>query len=443
MEERIGRTGNAAGIAYDAPLDTSRLIIHCDMNAFYAGVEQAEHPELRGRPVIVGGDEEARHGIVLTASYEAKRRGVKTAMALWEARRACPEAVVVPPHYALYQRYSQLARKIYYDYTDLVEPFGPDEAWLDITHSVGLAGGDAALVAQEISERIVSELGLTASVGLSWNKIFAKFGSDHDKPNGFMEITPQNAGRIVGPCPAGELLYVGPATSRRLSRLGIRTIGELAASDPELMRRTLGKMGLVVRSFAQGRDASPVRPLVPETADIFREIKSVGNAITAPFDVDDARLAHQIAWIMGESVCQRMRALGLAAEGVAVTIRDAETLVQESRQRRLARPSCITQEICSAAAELLCASWDVAARPVRAIGVRALGLVASDRPVQLDIEGTEAERLRQRALDDTIDGLRSRFGNHAVRRLSELCDSRLAELDPERDNTVHPVSYFA
>ena len=128
-------------------MDVSRVIIHSDMNAFYASVEQAERPELRGRPVIVGGDEQSRHGIVLTASYEAKRRGVKTAMVLWEARRACPEAVIVPPHYGLYQRYSRLARKIYYDYTDLVEPFGPDEAWLDVTHSVGLAGGDPALVA--------------------------------------------------------------------------------------------------------------------------------------------------------------------------------------------------------------------------------------------------------------------------------------------------------
>ncbi len=434
---------DARHISYGDPLDTGRLIIHSDMNAFYASVEQAEHPELRGLPVIVGGDEESRHGIVLTASYEAKRRGVKTAMTLWEARKVCPEAVVVPPHYRLYQRYSQLARKIYYDYTDLVEPFGPDEAWLDITHSAHLAGGDATLIAEEISERILSELGLTVSVGLSWNKIFAKFGSDHDKPNGFMEITPANAGRLVGPKPVEDLLYVGPATSRKLARLGIRTIRELAASDAELIRRTLGRMGLVVRSFAQGRDTSPVRPLVPATVDISREIKSVGNGITSPFDVDDERLARQIVWLMGESVCQRLRALGFAATGVAVSVRDAETLRQESRQIRLERPSCITREICSAAADLLCASWDVVHMPIRAIGVRALGLVPGDGPVQLDLAGVEAARLKQRSLDEAIDGLRLRFGNHAVRRLSELTDSRLSGLDPEKDNTVHPVSYFA
>ena len=442
MEEKHA-CARAAHIAFGGAIDTSRVIIHSDMNAFYASVEQAEHPELRGLPVIVGGDEEARHGIVLTASYEAKRRGVKTAMALWEARRACPEAIVVPPHYRLYQRYSQLDRKIYYDYTDLVEPFGPDEAWLDITESARLAGGDATLIAQEISERILSELGLTVSVGLSWNKIFAKFGSDHDKPNGFMEIRPENAGRLVWPYPVEDLLYVGPATARKLSCLGIRTIGELAASDEELIRRTLGRMGLVVRSFAQGRDRDPVRPFVPTASDIAREIKSVGNGITAPFDVTDERCARQIVWLMGESVAQRLRALGFAAQGVAVSMRDASTLMQETRQVRLTRPSCLTQELCSTAADLFCASWDVESRPARGIGVRAIGLVPAEGPIQLDLAGTELSRIRLKALDDAIDGLRSRFGNHAVRRLSELADSRLSALDPEKDNTVHPVSYFA
>ena len=211
-------------------VDASRVVLHVDMNCFYASVEMAERPELRGKPVIVGGDEESRHGIVLTASYPAKRRGVKTGSALWEARRACPDAIIVLPRYGLYMRYSQLARQIYYQYTDLVEPFGLDEAWLDLTGSVHLQGGEALLVAREISERMVSELGVTVSVGVSWNKIFAKFGSDHDKPNGLMEITPENACEVVWPAPVKDLLYVGPATTRKLARLGIRTIGDLACA---------------------------------------------------------------------------------------------------------------------------------------------------------------------------------------------------------------------
>lgn len=424
-------------------MDTGRMILHSDMNAFYASVEQAERPELRGLPVVVGGDEESRHGIVLTASYEAKRRGVKTAMALWEARRVCPEAIVVPPRYDLYRRYSHLARKIYYDYTDLVEPFGPDEAWLDITHSVELAGGDPYLVGREISERVRSELGLSVSVGVSWNKIFAKFGSDHDKPDGFMVITPQNAQRVVWPCPVGDLLYVGPATTRKLQALGVRTIGDLACADSAAIHARLGKMGAVIQTFAQGRDNSPVRPLDLDTTDTDRAVKSVGNGITCPFDVDDPVLARQVVWLMGESVAQRLRALGLRATCVSATGRDFSTLLSRSRQRHLSRPSNITSEICSTACDLLLNDWDFKYQKLRGIGVRASGLVCANAPVQLDLEGVEQRRLRLAALDSTVDGLRSRFGNHAVRRLSELANPCLALLDPERDHYVHPVSYFA
>lgn len=424
-------------------MDTSRVVIHSDMNAFYASVEQAENPALRGLPVVVGGDEERRHGIVLTASYEAKRRGVKTGTALWEARRACPDAVIVPPRYGLYRRYSRLARRIYYDYTNLVEPFGPDEAWLDVTHSVHLAGGDPLLLAAEISERVRSELGVTVSVGVSWNKVFAKFGSDHDKPDGFMVITPESAARQVWPAPVEDLLYVGPATSRKLRALGIRTIGQLAAAPPALLRRSLGKMGLVVQAFAQGRDESPVRPLGEAALDVARPVKSVGNGVTCPFDVEDAVTCRQVVWLLGESVAQRLRALGLAARGVAVYGRDFSTLGTRSRQCRLPRPSNITAEVCSVAAELLLADWRFdQGEKLRGLGVRAISLVPAEQCVQLDLEGSEWARVRQRRLDACVDGLRARFGNHAVRRLSELGDPRLATLDPERDHTVHPVSFF-
>lgn len=425
-------------------IDTSRVIIHSDMNAFYASVEQAEDPRLRGLPVVVGGDEESRHGIVLTASYEAKRQGVKTGTALWEARRACPEAVVVPPHYDLYRRYSLLARHIYYDYTDLVEPFGPDEAWLDVTHSARLAGGDPVLLASEVSERIRSELGLSVSVGVSWNKVFAKFGSDHDKPDGFMVVTPRDAMRVVWPCPTRDLLYVGPATERRLARVGILTIGQLAQASPALLRRELGKMGLVVQAFAQGRDESPVRPLDVSASDVDRAVRSVGNGVTCPFDLTDEAQAAQVVWLLGESVAQRLRALGLVARGVAVTGRAFDTLAFRSRQCRLERPSDITGEICSCAERLLLGDWDLAhGERLRAVSVRAVDLVPARQGTQLDLAGTEWRRVRARRLDACVDGLRSRFGNHAVRRLSELSCERLSSLDPERDHTTHPVSFFA
>ena len=427
-------------------MDVSRAILHVDMNCFYASVEMAEQPSLRGLPVIVGGDEESRHGIVLTASYPAKRRGVKTGTALWEARRACPEAIVVPPHYGLYQRYSRLARQIYNEYTDLVEPFGLDECWLDVTHSAHLAGGSALLIAREISERIEEELGLTVSVGVSWNKIFAKFGSDHDKPDGLMHITPENAMRLVWPAPAQDLLYVGPATARKLARLGIRTIGDLAQADSEQLRRTLGKMGLVVQAFARGLDDSPVRAYDPRRADIEHVVKGVGNGITVPFDVGDDVTARQVVWLMGESVAQRLRAQGLSARTISAYGRDFKTLESRSSQTTLARPTQLTTEICSTAARLLCGNWDFAhGEKVRAIGVQATNLIPApaDEGTQLDIFGEEAARIRALELDRCVDGLRSRFGNHAVRRLSELADPRLSALDPQRDNVVHPVSFFA
>ena len=423
---------------------TDRVVLHVDMNCFYASVEMAENPQLRGLPVIVGGDEESRHGIVLTASYPAKRRGVKTGSALWEARRACPDAIIVPPHYGLYMRYSHLARTIYNQYTDLVEPFGLDEAWLDVTKSVYLQGGDALLLAREISERMVSELGVTVSVGVSWNKIFAQFGSDYDKPDGLTCITPQNACSIVWPAPVRDLLYVGPATGRKLNHLGIYTIGQLAQADDELIRRTLGKMGSVVQAFARGEDESPVRPYDPAVRNIHHVVKGVGNGITCPFDVEDEQTARQVIWLMGESVAQRLRAQGLAARTISAYGRDFATLASRSTQTTLARPTQLTSEICSTAADLLAADWDFAhGAKVRGVGVRATNLVPAASAVQLDLWGCEEQRLRMLTLDKTVDALRGRFGNHAVRRLSELSNPRLSALDPARDNVVHPISFFA
>ncbi len=425
-------------------MDCSRTVLHVDMNCFYASVEMAEHPELRGLPVIVGGNEESRHGIVLTASYPAKRRGVKTAMALWEARKACPEAIIVPPHYGLYQRYSAHARAVYNEYTDLVEPFGLDECWLDITRTVDLHGGDALLVAREISERMVSELGCSVSVGISWNKIFAKFGSDYRKPEGLTQVTPENYRNLVWPAKVRDLLYVGPATERKLHRLGIRTIGELACADPYAIRRTLGKMGEVVQSFARGLDTAPVRTYEPGLGDIEHEVKGVGNGITTPFDVADATTARQVVWLMGESVAQRLRAQGLAARTIGAWGRDFETLASRSRQYTLERPTQLTSEICATAAWLLIGDWDFAhGEKLRSIGVRASNLSPAESQVQLDIFGKELARQQLLDLDRTVDELRLRFGNHVVRRLSELSDERLSSLDPERDNVVHPVSFFA
>lgn len=423
---------------------THRSILHIDMNCFYASVEMAEHPELRGQPVIVGGDEEARHGIVLTASYPAKHCGVKTAMTLWEARRLCPQAIIVPPHYELYLQYAHHARSLYNEYTNLVEPFGLDEAWLDITYGVQSHNENPHSIARAIATRLTRELGITTSVGISWNKVFAKFGSDYRKPDAITVVSPDDVASIVWPSPVRNLIYVGRATERKLRRMGIATIGQLAHADEYAIRRTLGKMGQVVQAFAQGHDSSPVRCFDPHANDILHEIKGVGNGITTPFDIDDEQTARQVIWLMGESVAQRLRALGLEARTVLAYGRDFQTLIMRSRQTTLARPTQLTAEICTTAAALLCADWDFAhGDKIRSLGVRATNLSSCTTRTQLDLFGDEQRRQKRLEVDNTIDELRHRFGNHAVRRLSELSNPKLASLDPQRDNVIHPVSFFA
>lgn len=240
-------------------------------------------------------------------------------------------------------------------------------------------------------------------------------------------------------CLLRTCLYVGPATEHKLNHFGIWTIGQLAHADPAFVRRALGKPGLVVQAFAQGRDASPVRPLDLAITDTEREVKSVGNGITCPFDVEDARTARQVVWLMGESVSQRSSGSLVSWRAPYRQRAATSARLPAGRQARLDRPSNITTEICSLAASLLVSDWDFRYEKIRAIGVRASNLVPTMRPVQLDIEGVEERRLRQRALDESMDRSRHRFGNHAVRRASRLLDPRLSDLDPERDHFTASV----
>ena len=206
-----------------------RTILHCDLNSFYASVELLSRPDLRERPVAVCGDPASRKGIILAKNEPAKRFGVKTAETIWQAREKCPDLVLLPPHHELYRKFSRLVNHIYGQYTDLVEPFGIDESWLDITGSMHLFGGDAAAIAGAIRARVRRELGLTLSVGVSFNKVFAKLGSDYRKPDATTVIPPDHWREIVWPLPLGNLLYAGPAAQRALSRYGVGTIGDLAA----------------------------------------------------------------------------------------------------------------------------------------------------------------------------------------------------------------------
>ena len=457
-----------------------RVILHSDMNSFYASVEQAERPELRGKPVVVAGKEELRHGIVLTKSIEAKKYGIKTAEALWEARAKCPDLIVLPPRYKLYKKYSQMARSIYYQYTDLVEPFGLDECWLDITGALPLHGGDAFVVAREISERVKAELGCTVSIGVSWNKIFAKFGSDYKKPDAITIVSRDNYRQLVWEAPVRDLLYVGPATERKLHAYGIRTIGQLASASDAYLQRRFGKIGLVLRTFARGEDATSVKAYDPTARDVQREVKSYGNGLTAPHPITNAGDARALIWLLSESVAQRMRADGTRARTISIGVRNDVDLSGYGCQTKLAIPTAATRLVASTAWDLLVANEPLDEdHPIRALHVRASDLVvpeitqAESRQLALfnvdalgnfdgvgdftsknnPTEKTRGEQMRRilplrtiepdwEELDICVDVLRRRFGNTCIIRGTELLDPALAGLDIKDENTVHPVGYF-
>lgn len=420
-----------------------RDVLHSDINCCYAQIECQARPELRGKPVVVGGDEEARHGIVLAKNLIAKRAGVKTAMALWEARKACPGLVVVPPDYRLYMDVSRRAREIYYDYTDRVEPFGPDEAWLDVTGTRRCLGLSPAEIAREVSERMVAELGISVSVGVSWNKIFAKFGSDYKKPDAVTVITRENYREVVWQAPVRDLLYVGPATERKLHSSGIDTIGQLACASDELLRNRLGKMGFVLRGFARGQDATEVKPYDRDAADVMREIKSYGNGLTAPRDICDPQSAKAYVWMLAESVAQRMREGRARARTVSVGARAADDLCTRSRQRKLPVATDVTLEVARAAWGLLRELEPLdASHPLRGIHVRASDLEPADADLQASLFDPLPRRAEMRELDASVDDLRRRYGNKCVVWGAQLVDEGAASVDAKADNTVHPVSFF-
>jgi len=411
-----------------------RTILHSDLNSFYASVEMLHHPELRNVPMAVGGDPEARHGIVLTANYIAKRRGVKTGMALWQAREVCPEIRFVPPHMDMYLRFSQLVREIYSEYSDKVESFGIDESWVEVTDSCSLKG-DGPSIANEISSRVKSELGITVSIGVSWNKIYAKLGSDYKKPDAITVISQDNYRDIVYPLPVGDLLYVGSSTRRKLRNYGINTIGELAGAEPLFLEKILGKMGLVLSVFANGQDQTPVNH-----EDESAAIKSIGNSTTTPRDLVNDEDVKIIVYLLAESVAARLRENNFKCKTVEISVRDNE-LSSFTRQMKLRMATDITEEIAEAAMCLFINSYSWQ-RGIRSVGVRACSLVNASCLDQLDLFVSQEKRERLHKANEAVDYLRGRFGFQSVQRGIMYQDRVLAALDAKADNTVHPHSYF-
>lgn len=388
-----------------------RTILHCDLNCFFASVELLRYPELRQVPVAVCGDPASRHGIILAKNEPAKQFGVRTAETIWQARQKCPDLVLLPPHHGKYREYSRLVNAIYGQYTDLVEPFGIDESWLDITGSMHLFGGSGAVVADRIRDHVRSQLGLTLSVGVSFNKVFAKLGSDYRKPDATTVISPENWRRIVWPLPLGSLLFAGPAAQRALGQYGIRTVGQLAAADPALLERLLGKLGRQLWTYANGQDRSPVRPQHQS-----EPVKSVGNSITFQEDLTTRQQLRHGFGLLCDSVSARLRQQGLYCAGVQISLKDP-AFHTVSRQKRLDHSTHLMAELLGAAMELLDQAWKPGS-PVRLLGVTALEL--TDQPVtggQQDLFAVPRQdpgRDRREKLERTVDAIRGKYGGDAI-----------------------------
>ena len=383
-----------------------RTILHVDFNNFYASVECLEHPELRGLPVAVGGDVEQRHGIILAKNYIAKAYGVKTAEVIWQAKQKCPGLVIVPPHFDRYMDYSRRARDILARYADRVEPFGADEAWIDISPYARTAEAGRE-IADEIRACYKKELGLTCSVGVSFNKVFAKLGSDMKKPDATTVIPESDFRSVVWGLPVEELLFVGPATKAKLNLRGIMTIGQLARADASLVHAWLGANGDKLRAAANGLDSTPV---------LFRgettPIKTIGNSTTLPRDAANEADAIGALQAMAESVAERLRRHRLLARTVVLYVRDSG-LFSFERQARLESPTNLAIVLRTRAFELLRANWNWQ-RSIRSLGVRAAALTPEKDYVQLSFFEDDEAVSRRLAAERTVDAVRGKYGKNKI-----------------------------
>jgi DNA polymerase-4 len=399
------------------------------MNAFYASVELLEHPELADQPVAVCGDPEARHGIILAKNEAAKRCHIQTAETIWQARKKCPQLILLPAHHQKYRDYSQRINAIYEQYTDLVEPFSIDESWLDVTGSLHLFGGDSRQLADHVRGRVKAETGLTCSVGVSFNKVFAKLGSDYKKPDATTVIRREDVPAIVWPLPVTDLLFIGGAAAKVLRAYGIETIGQLAATEPDALETMLGKVGRQLSAYARGEDTSPVVP-----ARDLPPPKSIGNGLTFRKNLTGRAEVRTGLELLSDSVATRLRKHQLKCATLQVTIRDANFKTIQ-RQKGLPLPTNLARELTEAALQLVEASWNLS-QPVRMLTVTALNLTPEWQTVeQLDLFAPETPKRRDKLerLEKTMDTIRRKYGKSAIQLGSLSAADLTGEKKPEHD----------
>lgn len=383
-----------------------RTILHCDCNGFFASVECVLNPALKDVPMAVGGNVEARHGIILAKNELAKKYNIQTAETIYSAKRKCPSLVIVPPHHDLYEEYSERINAIYTQYTDLVERFGIDESWLDVTGSMKLFG-DGKEIADTLRKRIYEEIGVTISVGVSFNKVYAKLGSDYKKPDATTIISRENYKDIVYPLPVGDLLFVGRRTAETLGRMGIKTIGQLAGSDEKVLSRLFGKSGQMLYRYARGEDNSPVDPHARD------EVKSVGNGMTFRRDLCGENdimcgISH-----LSESIAARMRRKGIKCTVVQVTIKDP-SLSSIVRQEKLDSPTNLAKEITDKAMGIIRRNWNMK-KPIRMLTVTGGGIVGENENFQIGFFDEENKNPKREKLEKALDSIRDKYGKDSVK----------------------------
>ncbi len=398
-----------------------RVILYSDLNNFFASVETALHPEYKGKPLIVCGDPEKRLGVVFAKNEEAKSYGIRTAETVYSALKKCPHALRVSTHFSEYNRYSKAVREIYARYTDVIESLSIDECALDVTASVKLFGGGEK-IAEEIRAAVKNELGVTVSIGVSFNKIYAKLASELKKPDAVTVITPENYKQKVYPLPVSALLYVGKSTEETLYKHGIRTIGELADADLMLLTRLFGRRGEILKINASGRNDEKVRMEA-------EAIKSIGNSMTLPYDVSDFEQIKRIFYVLAESVISRLREAGEGkCDTVHITVKD-EFLREITRQKKIL-PTALCEDVARTACEIYSENFS------REHKAHMLGLAVSgfDRNVEqlaLDTSGEREKYEKNMRAQDAVAAIRKKYGYDKVQRGIILEDSGLLNVDIE------------
>lgn len=399
-------------------MDTrERVILHSDLNNFFASVEIANNPTLAGKPLIVCGDPKKRHGIVLAKNEEAKKYGIKTAETVYSALKKCPEVQMVGSHHTEYSRYSKLVREIYGRYTEKIEECSIDECALDMTESISLFGSGAQ-IAERIRQEVKQELGLTVSIGVSFNKVFAKLASELKKPDAVTLITKENYKKIVFPLPVGDLLFVGGATAQTLYKMGIKTIGDLANTDEEYIVRTLGKRGKQLRTFARGEDTEPVK-----WQKTKEDLKSIGNSTTLPKDVTDREEVKRWIYALAESVTSRQRLADVGrANTVHVVVRNEQ--LQFFNYQQKIPPTALCSDVATAAFALFCKHYPLGSK-VRLIGVSVSGFDYHIEQMSLDVAGERTAYEKKERAENAVAKIREKYGYAKLQRGVVLADEKL------------------